>query len=530
MRNPTRWSLGSVALSGLILLSGCGSNNDDAPVPPPLLTGYLVGNLIEGVPYECGAEKGRSGRLGQFSYKAGDTCAFRVGAMAFPVTPAKLQKGYVTAYDLTATETEAWTLMAILESIAYWRPGGNNLMVVDNNLEPRIPLVNLKQGDLAVAAAVATFKGTVKPVPVSNARILLARTVNLDNSLVIPLESLVAQGKANLNALRIATKSGEPYVSIRSPAARGEVDHSERVNLRFYDYEGNPLAYAPATTFTPSYLPIKDDVVVQPPLDTSGLPYRWTYWPTTPLNQNPTGNVPQFGSGADQGTLSGSNIVAFNWDVGQKASTAAGTAFQNALFWANNNSSPSPLTVFGSGADPSSKTNTSYPQDLNFFFSVNLSGVFGTASNPKGFSCQNMMFGQSQTKASLSAIFDFLYQLGDTALDGVELAGTDGTDIQADWDFMGNVKSLAKAAKALGTEHWWVFGVNAQTQSYRVTIKGNPAIIMPCTDVNAQKVMPVVINSTHDDHTYNVFVAFNGQTLQGIGAAGCSGSSCPAPQ
>ena len=52
MRNFTRWSLGTVALSGLVLLSGCGSNNDDTPVPPPLATGYLVGNLIEGVPLQ----------------------------------------------------------------------------------------------------------------------------------------------------------------------------------------------------------------------------------------------------------------------------------------------------------------------------------------------------------------------------------------------------------------------------------------------------------------------------------------------
>ncbi len=223
MRNFTLWSLGSVTLSGLVLLSGCGSN-DDTPAPTPLATGYLVGNLIEGVPYQCGAVQGMTGRLGQFSYKTGDGCDFKVGKMVFPVTPAKLQKGYVSAYDLTATATEAWTLMAILQSISYWRPG-NNLMVVDNNLVARIPIVSLKDADTAVAVALATFKGTVAAVPVNSARIVLAQTVNADNSLVIPLDSLVAQGKATLNVLQIATVSGYPYV----PAGGSAAESKEKV-------------------------------------------------------------------------------------------------------------------------------------------------------------------------------------------------------------------------------------------------------------------------------------------------------------
>ena len=518
MRNFTRWSLGSVALSGLVLLSGCGSNNDDTPLAPPLATGYLVGNLIEGVPYECGAEKGRTGRLGQFSYKTGDGCNFKVGKMVFAVTPAKLQKGYVSAYDLTATDTEAWTLMAILQSISYWRPG-NNLMVVDNNLLERIPLVDLKNGDAAVSAALAPFMGTVTTVPVNSARIVLAQTVNADNSLVVPLDSLVAQGKATLDALQIATVSGYPYVPAGGSAAQSkEKNHSESVNLRFYDYAGNKLNFS-GSSFTYSRLPIYSQSIVTPPMDTNGLWFEWVY--TTP-GQNPDSNLPVLG--ANVGTMQGTNIIAYNWNVGQKASSDAGNAFQNAIFWTNNGNQGSPLTIFGKDANPSAKNDTAYPNELNFFFSVNLSGSFSNGPS-NSFTCPNMMFAQSQTKASLKAVFDFLYDLTQTALSAVDLADTDGTDIEADKNFMGNIKKLAKSAFNLGTEHWWVFGVNAQTESYRVTINNTPAIIMPCKDGNGTTI-PAVVTSTADDHTFDVHMAFPGQTLKGIGASGCTGSNC----
>lgn len=116
--------LGSVAIVCLFpfLLAGCGGG-DDAPSPPPTLqTGHLVAKLIDHVPYECGSRKGKTGRLGQFQYMTGDACAFTVGKMRFTVAAEKVQKGYVTAYDLVGTSAEAWTLMAIIESIAYRRP------------------------------------------------------------------------------------------------------------------------------------------------------------------------------------------------------------------------------------------------------------------------------------------------------------------------------------------------------------------------------------------------------------------------
>jgi hypothetical protein len=47
-----------------------------------------------------------------------------------------------------------------------------------------------------VAAALATFKGSVKPVSVRAAQIRMLESVRDDNTLVIPLQPRVAQGKA----------------------------------------------------------------------------------------------------------------------------------------------------------------------------------------------------------------------------------------------------------------------------------------------------------------------------------------------
>ena len=497
MRHFTRWSLGSVALSGLVLLSGCGSNNDE-PVPVPLQTGRLVGKLIEQVPYECGSEKGRTGRLGQFSHRAGDACKFSVGTMVFAVTAAKLQKGYVTAYDLTETPTEAWTLMAILESISHWRPG-KNLMVVDNNLLGRIPSVPLRDGDLAVAAALAPFKGTVKPVSVSSARILLAQTVNTDNSLVIPLDSLVAQGKATLDALQIATDSGMPFLAVGSAALVKTTDN--RVNLRFYDAAGNALPLASFSN-SPRWLPWD-----QP----APAPWYW-YWFTGIDVTNLSNPGPSAGS--DVGTMQGPNIMAYSWEVERKDSDNVGSAFQRAVLNPDEAVSPnSPISILAAGAHPSANENTVYPQQLNFGFSQSL---VVNAQSGGSFTCTDLVFGQSTTKTSLKAIFNFLYDLGDTVLQAAELVGTDGSEIQADYEFLGSVKNAVKAGLNLGNQNWWIVAISAATPSYRVSINKNPAVMMACKD-NNNKYIPVVINSTADDHTFDVYVAFTGQRLLNIG-------------
>ena len=103
----------SLFLVAGFILTGCGGGSSSSSAAP-VQTGYLVGGLVEALPYKCGDQKGNTGRLGQFSYKSGDSCEFSLGKNKFSVSADKVQKGYLTAYDLTATKDEAWTLMAIM--------------------------------------------------------------------------------------------------------------------------------------------------------------------------------------------------------------------------------------------------------------------------------------------------------------------------------------------------------------------------------------------------------------------------------
>ena len=512
MFHPSKSACGIIAIVCLFGLAGCGDDGDGTPLPPPAVqTGYLVGKLIDHVPYVCGTRKGRTGRLGQFSYFPDDSCTFSVGKMTFPVSAAKVAKGYLTAYDLTSSPTEAWTLMAILESIAYRRPGSDLFTIVDGNLERRIPQVPLKDGDAAVTAALTTFAGSVKPVPVRAAYLRLLETVRDDNSLVVPLDTLVGRGKAVLDSFQIATESGQPWIS--PPSARAEeTNHDNRVNLRIYDNLGNPL-WVNNMYSNPVSLPYGG----------STDPQLYSVWVSP--GQNPDKSTPQVGFA--EGDLTGSNIFGIDLDVGRSTTDTVGTGYQNAAFWqgpgAPPPTPPAPISIMAYGAHPSASENTAYPPSLNFAFSLQLQiatlTLVGSQYIQGNVLCDNVMFAQGSTKASLAAVFNFVYDLGDTAMQGVEMVSDDGADVSQTTDFLKSFKTLTKAAIDLATSNWWVVAVNAQTPSYRMTMKGNPAVMMQCVgsgSSGASAYIPVVITSTYDDHTFDVYVTYPGQALQGI--------------
>lgn len=432
----------------------------------------------------------------------GDACAFTVGKMRFTVAAEKVQKGYVTAYDLVGTSAEAWTLMAIIESIAYRRPNTDLFTIVDGNLERRIPLVALKDGDAAVAAALTTFKGSVKPVSVQAARLRLLTSVRDDNSLVTPLDTMVAQGKAVLDSLEISTVSGVPWVGPSSVRAQ-ETDHSNRVNLRIYDNLGNPLQVTNNYGMG-AYLPYG-----------ANDPDTYAVWVSP--GQNPNGNIPVVGS--SQGDLTGANIFGIDLDVGRHTTDTVGTGFQDAALWPGSSTTPpAPISIMAYGAHPSASENTAYPPSLNFAYSLNLEWTTLSDAVQGTVVCSKLMFAQGSTKASLAAVFNFVYDLADTTLQGVEMVSDDGVDVSQTTDFLKSFKTLTKAAIDLSTSNWWVVAVNAQTPSYRMTMNGNPALLMQCSGQlgTGSANIPVVYTSTYDDHTFDLYVTYPGQVLHGI--------------
>lgn len=497
----------SLMVATILNLSGCGGGDSATSTPQ---TAYLVGGIIEHVPYTCGAQSGRTGRLGQFNYIAGDSCVFTVGAMSFPVASTKIAKGYVTPYDLTSTKEQAWTLMAILDSISYARPSTDMFVIVDSNLERRIISVNLSAGDAAVTSALDTFNSagvTVRQVSVDMAKTLLAKTVNEDNSLVSSLSSLLNQGTTVLNALRLPATSGQPWVP--PSGGLGESDHPNVVNLRFYDGNGNPYGTDPLISWAPVSLP----GMINGQYITPG--------------QNPKDNFPVWGP--TYSDIPGSqfpgqpplNVSAIMLKVGRQGSDDSGTAFHNAVF-AGSTPASSPTTLAAYGADPKPGTNAHFPPNLNFAFSGNLN--FSTPNGINFINCPNLVFTQGGTKASLSAVLKAIKSLVDMGIDAVDVAASDAGDINADENFAKSFIDSALNIANLASENWFLVGVNAQTQSSGVTLNGQPGLFMTCqTSPNtlfpwppAKETWPVVIQSTYDDHTFDIHVAAPTKSLYGF--------------
>ena len=531
----------------LLVLIGCSGDSSSPPTPiTTTKTGYLVGSLIENMPYTCGSLSGRTGRIGQFSYHTGQSCTFTLGKNSFSVGADKLQKGYISAYDLTATQQEAWTLTAIINSISHKRPNSDLIVIIDNNLERRIPAVDLKQGDTAVAAALQTFLGTVTAVSVSDARQRLAKTVKDDNTLLVSREQLEAQGMALLDSLQIHVESGKPwgvttnvssnsvfgrwYAAIASrlepwlspTKAYAMTNHDNRVNLRFYDYQGNPFVVS-SNTYDSKYV--------------AGFADQWL-WVTS--GQNPNNSVPYLG--LYNGDIYGSNILGIDLYVGRSDSTDVANSFRSYAQWLGNGQfGGSPVSVFAAGAKNDQQTTNGFPQQLNFGYMFNMytAGVSsasnqyssdqGSGKYATGFYCPDLMLGQGSTKASLTQWLDSLKSLGDVISDAAEAASEEGVNIMADAKLFYSFAEFTETLGDLATQNWWMMTNATHTTNARITLRKNPGMLTRCYPAytygtignlsyspDYNNPMVAVVTSTLDDHTFDVYVAFPWQKLQGV--------------
>lgn len=477
----------------LLGLAGCGTS--DNPAPPATKTAFMVGSLIEFMPYSCGKTSGKTGRVGQFTYTEGDSCTFKVGKMSFTVGPDKLKKGYVTAYDLTSTREEAWALMAIIDSISYRRPGSDLILIMDPNLDYRIPAVDLKQGDAAITAALAPFKGTVPTVTLQQARERLAKTVKEDNTLALSHDQIVAQGKAILDSLKLHIESGKQWVP-SAEATKSVTTHTNVVNLRFYDHNNNPYKMN---------------------MNGFGLGGSYSNWKWVSSGQDPNDATVHVDHSQATVDTSKGNVTALYINVGRSASSSVGTAFMNAadaISWGT-----PPVTLFGNGAHPSEKTNRTFPQQLNFGFLTDLScqDILGNS-----FTLYGIMFGQGSTKASVTKILDFAKSLLDTGYEAFEAFSEEGENIEADLKFLKSTYETVEAAIDLGTDNWWVFtGQNSITNTYRLTYQGHPAVLFNYSITSGTKIgnvnnVAVIVTSPYDDHTFDLHVIYPSQPIYDI--------------
>ena len=131
-------------------MAGCGSDSDSTARPIVVKeVGYLHSGLLDNVPYRCGAQSGRTGRLGHFIFEVGRPCHFDFGDMRLEATVTDLLDGVVTLYDLTNSQQEAWSLMAIIDALSFGRPGTDQFIIVDQVLTQRLVAVDLAEGDTA---------------------------------------------------------------------------------------------------------------------------------------------------------------------------------------------------------------------------------------------------------------------------------------------------------------------------------------------------------------------------------------------
>lgn len=452
----------------LLGLSGCGGSDG------PPTTGYFVGGLIEGVPYECGAQKGHTGRLGDFLFDPAAPCVFTLGGLTLQASAAALADRAVTPYELTRSATEAWALTAILDSISHRRRDSDLFRIVDGILLQRLPAVDLSQGEAAIAAALAPFKGTTHPVSLQSGRARLGNFIDERNGLKISLEDLIAQGTESLMAL-----GEEPTGTVQ--VTLGETLHRNRVNLRMYDHDGNWLA-----VHSVSYTP--------------GVPDDWL-WATD--GQSVPGAVPI--AGLIEGDITGENAFGIAYTVGRKKSAAVANSFKAHAY--SPGTFTAPITVLGHGVTEDEQDNSHFGQELNFGFHVNLAVNTGAGA----FNCPSLMLAQGSSTTSLKTYLDVAKALIDTAYDTTEYIGSEGEDIPKLEEAVKSFSDLVKSSFDIHYLNWWVLGVNARSESYRTTVWGYPAVLMQCTQNGSP--VTVIGYSNYDDHTFNLQVAFAGQKM-----------------
>jgi hypothetical protein len=151
--------------------------------------------------------------------------------------------------------------------------------------------------------------------------------------------------------------------------------------------------------------------------------------------------------------------------------------------------------------------NSHFAEELNFGYHISL--YVGTAGGE--FNCSNLMLAQGSSSNALKTFLNVAKDLASTIFNGFDFVTSDGTDIEAGVNALKGFISFLDDAFNLEFENWWMLGLNAQSESYRVAAWSYPAVMMQCDSDGVT--MAVLGYSDYDDHTFNLQVAFPGQKI-----------------
>jgi hypothetical protein len=159
----------ALAASMVASLAGCGGGSDEAeptPVPVPVpapapapatptgsATGVFSDAPVEGLAYSA-APSGSSGStnaLGQFTYNAGDTISFKLGALTLGAVPAAAT---VTPLELAAGNTDKLkNLLVLLQSLDADGVAANGITIPAKSAEAVTASIDLSQAPASFASS-----------------------------------------------------------------------------------------------------------------------------------------------------------------------------------------------------------------------------------------------------------------------------------------------------------------------------------------------------------------------------------------
>jgi len=140
----------AVAMSLLVALSGCGSDDSTTAQDSVATTGFYVDSAINGVDYSCGDSNGTTDADGKFIYQDGEGCSFSIAGIELKKVAADMLRENVTIVE------DNVTVAAFLQTLDN-DGDANNGITITQEVKEELQLQNISkipQGDANLSALV----------------------------------------------------------------------------------------------------------------------------------------------------------------------------------------------------------------------------------------------------------------------------------------------------------------------------------------------------------------------------------------